>query len=192
MIWFPVTLFLASVTILSFLFKLGGCTLQFLQSPHLSFNYSRGTLETPHRGLVKSVKYEIWHLRGWRYGYRIHKKSTQNKMFLCGIIISLNGKRNLKTVVTADILFFQIGSPLRAPLLKFLVCYPTQTVDYFLLQLAGSQMNRLLMVSETLISFSIHMYLRFSASKWASVPLSLRYLRYNSFKKRYRKHPLNT
>ena len=45
---------------------------------------------------------------------------------------------------------FQIGSPLRQPLLKFLIRYPIQTVDYFLLQLAGSQMNRLLMVSRTL------------------------------------------
>ena len=42
---------------------------------------------------------------------------------------------------------FQVGSPLREPLLKFLIRYPTQTVDFFLLQLSGSQMNRLLMVS---------------------------------------------
>ncbi|RMX56332.1 hypothetical protein pdam_00004482 [Pocillopora damicornis] len=42
-------------------------------------------------------------------------------------------------------LLMEIGSPLRKPLLKFLVRYPIQTVDYFLLQLAGSQMNRLLM-----------------------------------------------
>ncbi|KAJ7354746.1 hypothetical protein OS493_030523 [Desmophyllum pertusum] len=42
-------------------------------------------------------------------------------------------------------LVMEIGSPLREPLLKFLIRYPTQTVDYFLLQLAGSQMNRLLM-----------------------------------------------
>ena len=42
----------------------------------------------------------------------------------------------------------QIGSPLRVSLLKFLIRYPTQTVDYFLLQLASSQMNRLLMVSK--------------------------------------------
>ena len=41
---------------------------------------------------------------------------------------------------------FQVGSPLREPLLKFLIRYPTQTVDFFLLQLSGSQMNRLLMV----------------------------------------------
>ncbi|XP_078376381.1 transformation/transcription domain-associated protein-like isoform X4 [Oculina patagonica] len=42
-------------------------------------------------------------------------------------------------------LLMEIGSPLRGPLLKFLIRYPTQTVDFFLLQLAGSQMNRLLM-----------------------------------------------
>lgn len=63
---------------------------------------------------------------------------------------NVDGKQKRKTVVTGVDLF-QIGSPLRAPLLKFLVHYSTQTVDYFLLQLAGSQMNRLLMVRETLL-----------------------------------------
>ncbi|XP_068742186.1 transformation/transcription domain-associated protein-like isoform X1 [Montipora capricornis] len=43
------------------------------------------------------------------------------------------------------VLLMEIGSPLRVSLLKFLIRYPTQTVDYFLLQLASSQMNRLLM-----------------------------------------------
>ncbi|KAK2564815.1 Transformation/transcription domain-associated protein [Acropora cervicornis] len=43
----------------------------------------------------------------------------------------------------------EIGSPLRAPLLKFLIRYPANTVDYFLLQLSGSQMNRLFMESST-------------------------------------------
>lgn len=61
------------------------------------------------------------------------------------------GSENAKLSVVTAVNVFQIGSPLRAPLLKFLVCYPTQTVDYFLLQLAGSQMNRLLMVRETLL-----------------------------------------
>ncbi|CAH3023319.1 unnamed protein product [Porites evermanni] len=42
-------------------------------------------------------------------------------------------------------LLMEVGSPLREPLLKFLIRYPTQTVDFFLLQLSGSQMNRLLM-----------------------------------------------
>ena len=35
-------------------------------------------------------------------------------------------------------------------MLKFLIRYPTQTVDFFLVQLAGSQVNRLLMVSKHL------------------------------------------
>ncbi|XP_074624680.1 transformation/transcription domain-associated protein-like isoform X2 [Acropora palmata] len=43
------------------------------------------------------------------------------------------------------VLLVEIGSPLRAPLLKFLIRYPANTVDYFLLQLSGSQMNRLFM-----------------------------------------------
>ncbi|XP_015774341.1 PREDICTED: transformation/transcription domain-associated protein-like [Acropora digitifera] len=44
------------------------------------------------------------------------------------------------------VLLVEIGSPLRAPLLKFLIRYPANTVDYFLLQLSGSQMNRLFMI----------------------------------------------
>ncbi|XP_048580263.1 transformation/transcription domain-associated protein isoform X2 [Nematostella vectensis] len=43
------------------------------------------------------------------------------------------------------VLLIEVGSPMRAPLLKFLTRYPSQTVDYFLLHIAEPQMNRLLM-----------------------------------------------
>ena len=62
----------------------------------------------------------------------------------------------------------QLGSPFRAPLMKFALKFPQQTVEYFLSRLFDSSLNRVFRVSPTsriIIDSLYHYYCRHSRHK---------------------------
>ena len=96
-------------------------------------------------------------LKNRRESFRpIAERSNRNHVITFGNHLeTVSWEPITSTMIFMSLFSLQIGSPLRAPLLKFLIRYPANTVDYFLLQLSGSQMNRLFMVSDSQRSFPL-------------------------------------